>query len=279
MIMKKNLVVIALVFATCMAYSQEQVLLKYAFVKGKTYVQQTELKQNITQSMGGQEMKMQVDLSSANQFVVENVLNDGNAAMLVSLMNASVHSSGMGKDTTMKFNDLKNKSRMVFSPDGKTVSTTKIDSTDVVGMMGTLDQFAKLTSLPGKAVKIGEKWQDKTVENRNASSGNPFDAEVTSNTEYTLVGKEAKDGKEYYKIAFKGTIAINGSGSQMGMEMFLEGTGAVEGFNYFDPKTTMIVYAEGTTEMDMNISISGQQNMTIPMTQSMKTIIKFEEKK
>ena len=277
--MKKNLVVLALVLATCMAYSQEQVLLKYAFVSGKTYVQQTELKQNITQSMGGREMKMQVDLSSDNEFVIEKVLKDGNATILVSLLNASVHSAGMGRDTTMKYNNLKDKSRMVFSTDGKTVSTTKIDSTDVAGMMGTLDQFAKLAYLPGKAVKIGEKWQDKTVENRNASGTNPFDAEVVSNTEYTLVGKEAKDGKEYYKIAFKGTVAINGKGNQMGMEMFLEGTGAVEGFNYFDPKTTMVVYAEGNTEMDMNISISGQQNMTIPMTQSMKTITKFEEKK
>ena len=277
--MKKNLVALVLVFATCMAYSQEQVLLKYAFVSGKTYVQQTELKQNITQSMGGREMKMQVDLSSDNEFVIEKVLKDGNATILVSLLNASVHSAGMGRDTTMKYNDLKDKSRMVFSTDGKTVSTTKIDSTDVAGMMGTLDQFAKLAYLPGKAVKIGEKWQDKTVENRNASGTNPFDAEVVSNTEYTLVGKEAKDGKEYYKIAFKGTVAINGKGNQMGMEMFLEGTGAVEGFNYFDPKTTMVVYAEGNTEMDMNISISGQQNMTIPMTQSMKTITKFEEKK
>jgi len=277
--MKKNLVVIALVFATCMAYSQEQVLLKYAFVKGKTYVQQTELKQSITQSMGGQEMKMQVDLSSANQFVVENVLQDGNATMVVSLLNASVHSVGMGKDTTMKFNDLKEKSRMVFSTNGKTVSSTKVDSGNIAGLMGTLDQFAKLASLPGKTVKIGEKWQDKTVENRNASGGNPFDAEIVNNTEYTLVGKETKDGKEYYKIAFKGTLTINGKGNQMGMEMFLEGTGAVEGFNYFDPKTTMVVYAEGNTEMDMNISISGQQNMTIPMTQSMKAITKFEEKK
>jgi len=279
MIMKKNLVVLALVLATCMAYSQEQVLLKYTFVNGKTYVQHTDLKQNITQSMGGQEMKMQLDLNSDNEFVVENVLQDGNATMLVSLLNASVHSVGMGKDTTMKFNDLKEKSRMVFSTNGKTVSSTKVDSGNIAGLMGTLDQFAKLASLPGKTVKIGEKWQDKTVENRNASGGNPFDAEIVNNTEYTLVGKETKDGKEYYKIAFKGTLTINGKGNQMGMEMFLEGTGVVEGFNYFDPKTTMVVYAEGNTEMDMNISISGQQNMTIPMTQSMKAITKFEEKK
>ena len=135
--MKKNLVALVLVFATCMAYSQEQVLLKYAFVKGKTYVQQTELKQNITQSMGGQEMKMQVDLNSTNEFVVENVLNDGNATMLVSLMNASVHSAGMGKDTTMKFNDLKVKSRMVFSTDGKTVSTTKTVASPLNPKLGT----------------------------------------------------------------------------------------------------------------------------------------------
>lgn len=279
MIMKKNLIVLALLLATFVAYAQESVLLKYAFVKGKTYIQSSELKQNITQSMGGQEMKMQIDMNSGNEFVVEDVIKDGNATMLVSLKSASVHSAGMGRDTTMKFNDLKEKSRMVFSTDGKSVSSTKIDSTDIAGMMGTLDQFAKLPYLPGKSVKVGEKWQDKTVENRKASGSNPFDAEINSDTEYTLVGKETVQGKECYKISFKGTLTINGKGNQMGMDMFLEGTGVSEGFNYFDPKTSMVVYTEGNTEMDMNIAISGQQNMTIPMTQSMKAISKFEEKK
>ena len=73
-------------------------------------------------------------------------------------------------------------------------------------------------------------------------------------------------------------MTIKGKGTQMGMEMFIEGTGKTQGFYYFDPKISLIVYSEDNTEMDMNVAVSGPQNMTIPMTQSMKTVTKFEEK-
>jgi len=277
--MKKNLLLIALLLTTALVYSQESVMLKYNFVKGKTYVQNTQVAQNIIQSMGGQEMKMQSDISANNEYSVEGVAKDGNATLLVSMLNASVHSAGMGRDTTMKFNDLKYKSRTVFSKEGKSISSVKVDSSDATNMMGQMTQLVKLQPLPGKSVKIGEKWQDTIVENIKPSGGIPFAIDTKSIMEYTLVGNEAKDGKEYLKISFTGTLAINGKGNQMGMDMFMEGTGQNAGFNYFDPKTSMIVYSEGNTEMDMSIAVSGQQNMTIPMTQSMKTIVKIEEKK
>jgi len=277
--MKKNLIVLALLLTAGLAHSQESVTLKYNFVKGKTYVQNTQVAQNIIQSMGGQEMKMQSDINANNEYAIEGVSADGNATVLVSVLNASVHSVVMGKDTTMKFNDLKYKSRVVFSKEGKSISSVKVDSSDATNMMGQMTQLVKLQPLPGRSVKIGEKWQDTIVENTKPSGGNPFAIDIKSIMEYTLVGKEAKDGKEYFKISYTGTLAINGKGNQMGMDMFMEGTGQIAGFNYFDSKTSMIVYSEGNTEMDMSIAVSGQQNMTIPMTQSMKTIVKIEEKK
>jgi len=277
--MKKNLLLIALVFTAAMAYSQESVMLKYNFVKGKNYVQKSQVATNMTQTMGSQEMKMQSDITANNVYAIEGITADGNATALVSLLNASVHTVAMGKDTTMKLNDLKFKSRMVFSKEGKLISSVKIDSTDATNMLGQMDQLIKLQRLPGRAIKIGEKWLDTIVDNKKPSGGNPFAIDITSVMEYTLTGKEAKDGKEYFKISYTGKLTINGKGNQMGMDMFMEGTGQMTGFNYFDPKISMIAYSEGNTEMDMSIAVSGQQNMTIPMTQSMKTTITIEEKK
>jgi len=272
----KQSLIIALIAISGFAFSQETVMLKYNLTKGKTYVQNSEISETVVRSMGGQDYKMLSDIKSSNEYNIESIEADGNATILVSFLNASIRAAAMGRDTTMQFNDLKDKSRVVFSSTGKSLSTVKVDSSEVSKMLGQLSQTTKLQILPARPIKVGEKWQDKIVENNKA---NGFDTNIDNVMDYVLVGKETKDGKECYKITFTGTLAINGKGSQMGMEMFLEGTGKTEGTCYFDPKSTMIVLSESQTEMDMNIAVSGQQNMTIPMTQSMKTIVKIDEKK
>jgi hypothetical protein len=158
------------------------------------------------------------------------------------------------------------------------ISSTKIDSSDVSAVAGQ-NELGKLKLLPGKRVKVGEKWQDKNVENRKATKGSPLDMEITSDLQYTLVGKESKDGREFYKISYTADVTVEGKGNQMGMDMTIEGTGKVEGFHYFDPGSSMVVYSEENTEMNMNVAVQGPQNMTIPMTQSVKSVTTFEEKK
>lgn len=279
--MKKQFVrqtlIIALIAICGYAYSQDAVMLKYNFVKGKTYVQSSQITQNVTQTMGSQEMKILGELKSTNEYAVEGVENDGNATVLISVPEISIHSVAMGRDTTMKFKDLKDKSRVVYSITGKSLSTAKVDSSESAKIIDQMS-LGRIRTLPGKSVKVGEKWQDQTTENRKAS-GSPFATDNTSDIEFTLVGKEAKDGKEYFKISFSGTLTITGKGTQMGMDMFIEGTGKTEGFYYFDPKISLVVYSEDNTELDMNVAVSGQQNMTIPMNQTIKNIVKFEEKK
>ena len=271
----KQTLIIALLAVSGLAFSQESVMLKYNFVKGKSYLQNTQISQTIVQSMGGQQIKILSDINATNDYQIENVESNGNASILMSLLNSSVRSAAMGRDTTMKFNDLKDKIRFVYSPDGKVVSETKVDTSDLTPVLAPIFKTARLQVIPGREIKVGEKWQDKIKENSNVSR---FNTEVNNTLDYTFVGKETKDGKVLGKITFTGTLSLNGKGNQMGMEMFLEGTGKTEGFLYFDPKTSIVTYYEGQTEMDMNIAISGQQNMTIPMTESAKTIMTIQEK-
>jgi hypothetical protein len=273
----KQTLIILLIAISGFAFSQETVMLKYNFVQGKTYIQSTQMTQNIVQTMGAQEIKILSEVKAKNELLVENVENDGTASVLLSSSDISVHSSVMGRDTTLNYNDLKDKVRIKFSDTGKSLSSEKVDSSDVSAVVSQFD-MGKFRNLPGKPVKIGEKWQDKTVDIKNPSSGNPFTIEVNSDTEYTFTGKETVDGNEYLKISFSGNMTVTGKGTQMGMEMFIEGTGKNEGFSYYDSKTLMIVSSDENTEMNMNVAVSGPQNMTIPMTQSIKTITTFEEK-
>jgi hypothetical protein len=280
--MKKEFLKATLIFLLMaisgFAFSQGATDLKYNFVKGKTFVQNTHITQNIVQTMGAQEIKILSEVKAKNEFLVENVENDGSASVLVSASDISVRSSAMGRDTTLLYNDLKDKVRIKFDNTGKSLSSEKVDSSDVSAIVNQLD-LGKLKFLPGKSVKVGDKWQDKPVEHTNPTSGNPFTMDTNSEIEYTLTSKETVNGKEFLKISFSGTMTINGKGTQMGMEMFIEGTGKNEGFSYFDAKTGLIVSSDENTEMNMNIAVSGPQNMTIPMTRSIKTVTTFEEKK
>jgi hypothetical protein len=260
------------------AFSQEAVDLKYNFVKGITFVQNTQMTQNIVQTMGAQEIKMLSEVKAKNELSVENVETDGTASVLVSASDISVHSSVMGRDTTMQYKDLKDKVRLKIANTGKSLSSEKVDSSDVSAVVSQLD-LGKFKFLPGKSVKYGEKWQDKSVDQKKSSSGSPFDIETNSDTEYSLDSKETVGGVECLKISFSGNITVTGKGTQMGMEMVMEGTGKNEGFIYINAKTCMIVSSEENTEKNMNIAVSGPQNMTIPMTQSIKTVTTFEEKK
>ncbi len=56
----------------------------------------------------------------------------------------------------------------------------------------------------------------------------------------------------------------------MGMDVFTEGGGKMSGTIYFDEKAGMLVSEDSKIDMDLTAAVKGQQNMTIPITQSGK---------
>ncbi len=271
-----QMLIVALLFVlSTTTNAQESVLLKYGFKAGTTFLQETEVLQNTVQSMMGQEMKVIAEIKAVNGFNVESLSPEGNATVLMTVKDISIHTVAMGRDTSMQYSDLKDAARIVFSPEGNVVSTAKVDSSEAASVVNQLET-GNLIVLPGKEVKIGESWDETKTEVKQAAAGAPFALEMAIDNKYTLAGKENRNGKEYFKITSSGTVALNGKGSQMGMEMFIEGNAKVEGYSLFDPIRQMIVYTENDTEMEMSIAISGPQNMTVPMTQSIKTIVRVK---
>ncbi len=282
--MKKKLVQLTLLLVSiCLTgplFSQEANLSKYNFPVGKRFIQTTQINTDIMQSMMGREMKTKSDVSTTTEMSIEGIDKDGNTTMLVSLLAAKVHTAAPGiMDTSIMMNDLKDIRRIVFSSTGKKTTETKLDTSKTMNTMGSMNQYSKFPELPGKVVKIGEKWTERVVDSTKATPRNPFGTNVTNEIEYSYAGLVTMEAKEYIKITYAGTQNITGKGMQMGMEMFIEGTGKSEGYYLLDKKSNMVFFSDGNTELDMSIAVTGQQNMTIPMTQSIKTTIKVEEKK
>lgn len=270
--------VLSLMIICGFAFSQESVMLKYNFVKGKTYVVSNQIVSDMTQSMGGQEVKMTSEINSSSEINIEDVDKDGNATALNTLLSANVHSIMMGRDTTMQLS-LNEQRRIVLASTGKQISSVSVGDTKKFQMMGVESQIARIQVLPSNEIKIGDKWHNTRVDSTQISENSPVSTNSTAEMDYTFVGKESKDGVEYLRLNYSGTIAISGKGNMHGMDLFMEGTGKSEGFAYYNPQVSLIVYSEGTTEMEMSIALSGQQNMTMPMTQVIINITKIEEKK
>lgn len=277
----KQSLIFALVAICGFAYSQESVMLKYDFVKGRTYVITNQISTNVTQTMGPQEIKVESGILAISEMLVEDIDNNGNITSVVTLKSASISTKipAMNKDTTMNFSNLDEQRRVVLSSAGKQISAVNINEEKILKMIGSASQFTKLQNLPGKTLMIGEKWNDKLVDSIKASRQNPVNMVMVSEMEYSIAGKEAKDGLDLFKIANSGAITITGSGNMQGMDLFVEGTGKTEGSSYFNPKTSLVVSIEASTELDISIAVTGQQNMTMPMSQSIKSITKIEEKK
>ncbi len=264
-------------------YGQESVMLKYNFKEGDSFKTSTTIITDMVQSMMGQEMKFNTNMETKSGINVLQVEPNGNSVLMVTVpsLKAKVNATAMGKESSQEKTDsIKGGMEITFSTAGKKISHRITDTAIVPGSVASMLAYTKLQVMPDRSINIGEKWNDKQIDTLSDTPGSPLKQMITtSETEYTLVGKEAKEGKELYKISYVSKMEFEGSGNQSGMDLFMEGEGKMEGSYYFDPQISMPVYTENVLEMNANISVSGQQNMTIPMSQMTKSVSIVEKVK
>jgi len=262
------------VIASNASFGQESVMLKYNFKEGKSFKTTMNLTNEMVQSMMGQEMKATSTVGVVSEYKISKVDAKNNATALVTILDLTATTVAMGKENVVKKSDFKKENICAeYDQTGKSISGKLIDTTEDFSTVGSFQGYVKLQILPAREVKVGEVWNEKQIDTVNNGPSNPMTFMTTAmDTEYTLVGKEMREGKNVYKISYKSSMELAGKGKQMNMDLFLEGSGEVTGFFYFDPAASVTVYAEGNTEMNSTITVSGQQNMSIPMTQKVKVV-------
>jgi hypothetical protein len=269
---KSSFTVIILILSISFAYAQESYKLEYKFEKGKNYLYKDITTGDMTQEMMGKEMKMKNESNAVIRIVVDDVTKDGEATLLVSADSLSVFSSTPMGDTTMIMNDMIGKrTKIILLSSGKIEKRETIDSIKMMGRAAGAAQREgiKFAQLSDKPVKIGETWTSSTQDTVNQMGGKIV---VTGNHEYTLVGKEKKDGSDCLKITFTGNTTTEGKASVQGMEFFIDGSGKVNGTFFFNPKAGLLVYEESNSDSEINMATTGEQSMIIPITQVTKSI-------
>jgi hypothetical protein len=257
--------------------AQEKFGLSYKMEKGKTYKFTQDNKSETTQEMGGQEMKMSSDGHTILKYEVENISTGGNISLIYSYDEVKFHMKGMGRDTIMDMTNLMDKrTRAVITKTGKVLKETPLDTSKSSKSNISLSIFASANMpwLPEKEVGIGDKWPKLSNDTTPSQEGQTV---YKRNVEYTLTGKDKKGNHDCLKIEFKGTVEMTGKMKQMGMDLVIEGSGDISGTAWFDPALGMLIEEQTVTAIEMNMAVTGQAQMTVPMSQKISTTQKLVE--
>lgn len=267
--MKKLLLFPILILLT-VSVSAQSFNLKYNFKKGETYRYRDSSLNEITQELMGTVMKVTTGSNSVIRFVVEDNAPDG-ISLVTSFDSLVATTKTPQMDTTMVMEQLIGKKiRVILSDKGKILDKQIIDSIDSQGEMMQMGMGnSQFPRLPENQIKVGEKWNMTQVDTLDMMGGKTV---ITSDIEYTLQNKDEKLGIPVVKIPYTSKLKIEGKGSMMGFDFVLEGTGTAGGNLYFSHTMGVPVYSEANQNYDVTLAGTGEQNMIIPISQSMKVI-------
>jgi len=254
------------------ATGQEKFLLEYRYVKGKTYNYQEESKFESVQEINSQEMKATGSTFALMKMIVQDVSESGDITLINSFEDFKVTTKMAIMDTTIIMKDFMDKKiQTIISKAGKMIDQKILDTVKTGKNFmdrgnSLLTVYKEFVVFPDHTLKFGDTWND---ERTDTTKGTQMVTKI--NAVYTLAAIEEKNSHPCLKITFTGKMEIGGKMTQMGMEFFMEGSGETSGTLWFDQKSGILVAKESTNDQDITMAMTGQMQMTIPITQTINS--------
>jgi hypothetical protein len=273
--MKKMINLLALlVVLTSVSFNaagQDSTKLEYKYKAGKTYRYKSLSSYDMVQEMNGQEMKMSGLNTSIVKMEVTVVSANGDMTSINSYdeMKTIIKNSMM--DTTMEQKEMIGKrGRVIFSKYGIELKKEVLDTITTKGFSSGANTLLTmgLMRFSGHGVAAGVKWSANHIDTVKMGEGSTI---TNSQTEYSFIGTEQKGTRDCYKIAFVSKSETTGKMKQMGMDIFVEGTGDTSGFAWIDRNEAILVNKESNSTQEMTYAVTGQMKMSIPSTQTIKS--------
>ncbi|MGA9363617.1 MAG: hypothetical protein WBW16_04540 [Bacteroidota bacterium] len=282
--MKRSSILLAVGIVLLITWSQHSVALEkgegiqlaYKLEKGKSYVYESKADIQSAQTVMGNEVSATISSYSKLRLTVDDVDKEGNMTLISSYDSVAVkiHSPQMDSTMTNPFGIAGKRAKDFVSRYGKLIKSTTIDSVAIPMNLGIrrVSGSTAFADFGENAVKVGDSWDRTKMDTVDQMGGKLV---VTTKLIYTLLGSADTLGYDCYKISTKGTTSFEGKGISMGMNMFIEGTGTVSGTVYFAPKEGMLVLSETSSQQELTAAVTGQQNMTVPISQTIKITTTF----
>jgi hypothetical protein len=254
-----------------MTFAQEKYTLEYKYGEGTEYKYESESRYTSEQELYGQEMKASGSISSRMILNVTDVSSNGNMTFTSGLEKLTMKVKTPMMDTVMDMNDHTDKpEKATISKFGNILLKEVSDSGkagDSFQSFGNVNSiFNEMALFPGREVVIGEKWN-----NEKTDTARGFMMITKTHTDYTFQSVEARNSHTCAKILFTGNMEIAGKMNQMGMDFLIEGSGDTSGTIWFDMTQGVIVAKETKMVQDLTLVLTGQMQLTLPVSQNFVT--------
>jgi len=267
---KKNMVALTVLTLVAVLFANESYKLVYRIDKGTTLRYRMTSSMEQTVEVMGTEQNNESRSTSVVTLIGEAPDEQGNLRFIWRADSVVINVKNVMMDSTIRNPEwfVGRRVRHVITPYGDQLSVEELDTVEVKDPM--FAQMARMKSeflpnLPTKELKVGDQATVTDVDTTEMMGGS-----MVTNTEvtYTLAGKETVQGYDCLKLTYTGTTELEGEGSYQGMmKFFMEGEMEMQGVLYFAPKEGVLVSNEAEIDSEMTAAFSGQQNMTMPISQ------------
>jgi hypothetical protein len=259
--------------------TKEGVILQYRMAEGKAMVY--EKTETSTQSMKVMGQAMDTSTNKTMAFTVEpKGLKEGKHSLTITIdsMDAGLETP-QGKFTADTEPAIGESFDMVLSALGKETGLDEADGIEYsLGMAGTRSvrpEFeAFFPDLPDGRVKIWDTWTTQDTINV-ADSG--MDVQIVSENLNVLEGYETVNGRDCAKVTVDISGSVIGEGMQGGANLEFEGDMTGKETWYFDYAKGLFVKSSSEISVVATVSVTGPQEMTIPVSQSMEMTATLKE--
>jgi hypothetical protein len=168
---------------------------------------------------------------------------------------------------------------MMLSAQGKETGLEGADGIEYsLGMAGTRsirpDFEAFFPDLPGERVKIWDTWTTQDTINVKDSG---MDVLIVSENLNVLEGYETVNGRDCAKVTTEVKGSVTGEGMQGGANLEFDGDMTGKETWYFDYAEGLFIKSSSDISVVATVSVTGPQEMTIPVSQSMTMTADLKE--
>lgn len=256
-----------------MVKTDDGVIMKYNFPEGKAL--KYEKTENSTQSMKVMGQAVDTSTEKTMAFTVGSKgLKDGKHELTVTIesidANLQTPQGNFSADTEAAIGEIFD---MVLSAQGEEMGLDGADgieySMGMAGMRSVRPDFeAFFPDLPETRVKIWDTWPSIDTINVKDSS---MDVQIVSESLNVLEGFETVNGRECVKVTAEVGGTVTGEGMQGGANLTFEGEMTGKEVWYFDYADGIYVKSSSDVSVVATVAVTGPQEMTIPITQTMAT--------
>ncbi|MCS7229236.1 MAG: DUF6263 family protein [Candidatus Kryptonium sp.] len=251
-------------------------MLRYQPEKGKKFAYSFSTDGTITQTVMGVEQTINLNTKMTIHYLVQNIASNGNVELIISVdtIETRMKTQVLQMDTTLIL-PVGFKFRQVIDKFGRGVSFEILEIKQqrlLSGFGENLDkrQYTHAVIFPERKIKPNDSWNFSYADTTISDEGQAI---VKTSGKYTFEGIETVNQIRCARLKVDANFAISGQGTIQGMKYGLEGEGKNVGTLWVDLGTGIVVRSDTNAEIETAMGIKGQIEMTLPMSQRMRTVL------